>query len=190
MDAPNQQPPIADLLPRRNGNRNRSDLSVLERKRLVSFFLARCSNVDGVQVPARGTAVAAAIFFGIDRTTAARIWKTASDNNNNPDIGYYRTTPQKKGKCGRKQIYDFDILESTVADLPRDNRKTIRGVALGLGVSTSTVQKMLKQNIIRKSSNPLKVVLTDNNKWMRLEYAVGQIDRTENGVHKRTEAPG
>jgi hypothetical protein len=175
MDAPNQQPPIADLLPRGIGVQKRPDLSSIERRQIVSFFLERCSDVDGVRKPARGTKVAAANFF-FDRTTAAKIWKTASDNYNNPEVGYF-TAPPKQGKCGKKAIFDLDVLEMIVAELPREHRKSIRRTASTLGVSSSTIQKMLKERNLRRSSNSLKVFLTENNKWMRLEYAVAQIAR-------------
>jgi hypothetical protein len=182
MDAPNQPPPVADLLPRRIGIRNRPDLSAIERRRIVTFFLERCSNVDGVQVPARGTTVAAAIFFGIDRTTAGKIWKTASDNRNDPNIGFYTASPSRKGRCGRKSLYDLDVLESAISDVPRENRKTFRGIAFALGVSTTTIVKMIKEHKIRRSSNTVISFLTENNIWMRLEYAVGQIKLMEDGA--------
>jgi hypothetical protein len=182
MDAQNQPPPIEDLLPIDIGRRNRPDLTAIVKSRIVSFYLERCSDVNGVQMPARGTSVTAANFFGIDRTSAAKIWKTASDNKNNPDIGFYTASPKRKGRCGRKPLYDLEVLEAAVAEMPRENRKNIRSVAANLGVSTWTVQKMMKENHIRRVSSPLNAYLTENNKWMRLEYAVGQISRMENGM--------
>jgi hypothetical protein len=179
MDAPNQPPPVVDLVPIYNGRRNRPDLTAIERRKVVPFFLDRCSEVNGVQTPARGTAGVAANFFGIHRTAAGKIWKTASDNKNNADIGYYTASPNRKGRCGRKPLYDLDVLESAVAEMPRHYRKNIRSVASRLGVSTTTVLKMLKQNNIRRASIPPNPYLTDYNKWMRLEYAVGQIAQTD-----------
>ena len=70
---------MADPLPRERGRRNREDLSAVQRKNIVSFFLERCSIVDGVPVPARGTTVAAANYFGVHRTTTAKIWKNRKE---------------------------------------------------------------------------------------------------------------
>ena len=127
MDAPNE-PPVDNPLPNGNRGRNRPDLTDTVRNRIVTFFLENCSIVDGVHVPARGTTVAAANFFNIDRTTAAKIWKNASDNRNDPSVGYYTSIVQRKGRCGPKVKYDPIELEEALVDLPKENRKTIRGV--------------------------------------------------------------
>ena len=68
MDRPIVQPPVGEVLQNNRGRQNRKDLSREERRRIVQFFLQNCSILDGVHVPARGTLVAAANFFGIDRT--------------------------------------------------------------------------------------------------------------------------
>ena len=73
MDDQIDQPPIDGLLYHERGRRNRPDLTLEEKRRIVQFFLRNCTVVDGEHVPARGTSVAAANFFGIDRTTAAKI---------------------------------------------------------------------------------------------------------------------
>lgn len=173
MNAPIQEPPLDDPFPGDRRGWNRPDLTAIERRKVVSFFLEKCSIVHGVLRPARNTTVAAANIFGIDRTTAAKIWKIASDNKSNPDVGYYTASPQRKGKCGRKQVYDPLILEHAIADLPRENRKSIRGVAGGLGVSTSVVFRMLKNKNLRRVSSSLKP----------MEYAAAQIDRLEDGTY-------
>ena len=118
MNAPNQEPPLDDLLPDNRRGRNRNDLSAIDRRTIVSFFLERCSVVDGVQKPARGTTVAGANFFDIDRTTAGKIWKTACNNKDNPDIGFYTASPQQKGSCGRPTLYVPEVLEVTLAAMP------------------------------------------------------------------------
>ena len=182
MDAPNE-PPVDNPLPNGNRGRNRPDLTDTVRNRIVTFFLENCSIVDGVHVPARGTTVAAANFFNIDRTTAAKIWKNASDNRNDPSVGYYTSIVQRKGRCGPKVKYDPIELEEALVDLPKENRKTIRGVSAGLGVSTNTVQRMLKTKNIKRNSNQLLPILSEEIKTIRLWYAAAQVGRNEDGSY-------
>ena len=131
-----------------NNNRQRPDLSEGVRNTIVSFLLERSNVVNGRLQPARGARVAVANIFGVHRTTVTRIWERAVNNRNDPTIAAYVAQSQKKGKSGRSFLYDWDDLASEVEKLPYHKRRTIRSVAGSLGVSPSTVFKLIAKKFL------------------------------------------
>ncbi|GJN31208.1 hypothetical protein PR202_gb19574 [Eleusine coracana subsp. coracana] len=80
---------------------------------------------------------------------------------------------KKKGKVGRKPV---QINLEALRNIDLKDRMTIEDVAKHLGCCVSTVQKYLKQGLIRRHSNSIKPFLTDANKKARLQFCVDMLD--------------
>ncbi|GJN30451.1 hypothetical protein PR202_gb18759 [Eleusine coracana subsp. coracana] len=109
--------------------------------------------------------------FGLGIQTVQRLWKGGK-------IQFAQGIPisvasKKKGKVGRKPV---QINLEALRNIDLKDRMTIEDVAKHLGCCVSTVQKYLKQGLIRRHSNSIKPFLTDANKKVRLQFCVDMLD--------------
>lgn len=146
---------------------------------VISFLVERGDLVGGVVELPRGTITDAAKYFDVDKSCISRIWKKAKANRANPDIAYFKASPQKKGRSGRPRLYDREQIGEALRDIPKSDRRTIRSIASKLGIPKSTIGRISKDeeddNIIAHT-NTLKPVLTELNKLTRLMYAANEVE--------------
>jgi hypothetical protein len=69
--------------------RKRPDLTLQERKRIITRLLDARVGGEGVFRLARGALTSTAKFFGTEITTISRIWNRANENRNDPSIATY-----------------------------------------------------------------------------------------------------
>jgi hypothetical protein len=146
-------------------------------KSVISAIIDESNNINGEMVPARGALTRAAKTFNVSKNVVSRIWSTAKSNHNNQSVLAYRASPKKKGRKKYLHLkYNRDEVEEEIKKLPPKDRKTIRSMSSALGIPTTTIHRMYRDdNIVRKINNKLKPYLNDNNKLMRLLYAFEQI---------------
>lgn len=163
--------------------RKRPELTADERKRIISDLLERGETRNGEFRPARGAQKAVAKKFNRDLSTVNRIWKTAKANREDPNVGAYRATPQKRGNSGRRPLYDREEVAEALAELPIRKRRTFRSMAAALGISKSTLFdiKDKEEDVIRPHTNSLKPYLTEENKATRLFYAALEVEKKQSG---------
>jgi DNA-binding TFAR19-related protein (PDSD5 family) len=80
---------------------------------------------------------------------------------------------RKPQNCGRKRI-EVDL--STVPDIPRSQRRTIRSLARALGVKKSTLHKVFTEGMLDRHSSSLKPYLRAANKKARLQFCTSMFD--------------
>ena len=161
-----------------NDNRKKKNLSAEDCRRLIQGLLLSSSMVNGERRLARGAAAHFAEELGIHRTHVHRLWRKAMSNHE--ETGIYSCSPTKKGNSGRPRLYDPQELQSTLEDLPMEDRGSMRQIADRLGISVWQVHSFVHDiKVIRPHSNSIKTYLTEQNKLSRVLYAHGRIK--ENG---------
>ena len=137
--------------------RKRSDLTLQERKRIITRLIDARVGGEGARRLARGALTSAAKIFGTEISTISRIWNRANENRNDPSIETYSASPKRIGKCGRPRLYDRDEMNLEVAALPFHKRKSHTQLAAALGVSETTVFRLIREEqCIRPHSNAIK----------------------------------
>jgi hypothetical protein len=83
-----------------------------------------------------------------------------------------------KGKgTGNNKSLDREELKERTRLVPLNKKKTYRSLARQIGVSYSSVFRMLrKEKIFRRHVNKLKPKLTPENEWLRFEFALDKIN--------------
>lgn len=163
--------------------RKRADHTEDERKSIISHLLERGNTENGEFRLARGAQIEVAKIFDCAPSTINRIWKRAKASRDNPSIQAYRATPQKKSNCGRPPLYDREELSRALAELPQNERATIRAMAKSLGIPKSTLFDIKSEDndYIMPHTNSLKPFLTHENELTRLLYASLEVERKPNG---------
>lgn len=171
------------LITMADNNNKRPNLSEDCIKSIISHLLERGETRNGEFRLARGAQKDVAKKFDVGEATISRIWKRAKTNRANPNVGAYRATPQKKGNCGRPQLYDREEVAEALAELPINERRTIRAMAAALGIPKSTLHNIKEEDndYIMPHSNRLKPYLTEENKQTRLMYAALEAQRKPSG---------
>ena len=78
--------------------------------------------------------------------------------------------------AGRPPKYDREELCAHVRLIPLRERKTVRDLAARLSISKTTVSDMVKTDCFRRHSSSLKPLLTEQNKYERVLYAMSKVD--------------
>lgn len=99
----------------------------------------------------------------VSRQQVYRIWNIAKKNAES--CGINSATPQKKGKCGRKAIYDDEGIAAAVKNVPLNKRGTMRSLANEIGVSTNVIQRKKAEGVILSHSSAIKPHLREDNKY-------------------------
>lgn len=162
--------------------RKKPNLPINDCKRLVSDLLDRSLVVDGERKLAHGAVRDLAKKFKMSERNIRRLWNKAKKNRD--ELGYYCCESTKKGKCGPQPIYDRDVLQEAMEELPSYERGNLRNLASRLGVGYGTIYRLKREeNIIHPHSNALKPHLTDYHKMERIAYAADQVMKNEDGEH-------
>jgi len=150
---------------------------------IISELLEGGTTKNGEFRLAHGALQACARKFNCHHGTIGKIWKRACASRADPNIQAYRATPQKKGNSGRRQIYDREALAEALSALPIRKRRTLRAMAKRLGLSKSTLHRMVGEDdkFILPHTNKLKPTLTEENKLTRLAYAALEVESPDGG---------
>jgi hypothetical protein len=110
--------------------------------------------------------------FNCDPRTVDRIWSRAKENFKNG--GGFSAAPRKKGRCGRRAVYDQVKMAEAIRKLPVNERKTYCQIAEALGVSLWTVQQAVhgENCFLVHHTNAIKPFLTEQNKFGRVAFAM------------------
>ena len=166
-------------------------LSTADRKAAYHMLLAMSE--DGA-LP-KGSIVAVAAVFSVDRSTISRLWKqvrqkrliTQDDEENDENDHSIYASDAYKRRYG-KYVHDREALKEAVKDVPKSRRKRYRWLAANLGILLSTLHYLTKQQkIFRRVSAPVKPTLTVENRIWRVDHAISKIDpATINNPHNPT----
>ena len=146
------------------------NLSNDERKGVVEFLLA--SLVNG-KIP-HGMFQKAAEKFSCTRWTIKRIWDRYNASKEAGKV-YGNVDSQIKARSGRKGYDTIELMER-IRTVPYHKRRKIARLAKALKVSTCVLQRLRKKGILRKHSNKIKPLITEENKLQRVKFASSWID--------------
>jgi len=111
------------------------------------------------------------------------VWQRALANFRNPAIQSFKSSPQKRGNSGRKQIWNRDEVRAALKEIPLNQRRSLRSTANAMGMSKSTLFRMKEEkldSVIMPVSIAIKPLLTDQHKLQRVLYATDKVDAAEN----------
>jgi hypothetical protein len=102
-------------------------------------------------------------------------------NYSDPDIRQFRSSPQRRGNCGRPRKWNHNEICEAVKLVPLFQRLepsgTLLPVALGIPKSTVHAMKCDKDNpVIIPCTSALKPALTEQHKLLQACYCVSKID--------------
>lgn len=153
-----------------NPRKHRKELSDDERLALYQFLLRKSS---GERIP-KGITSQAAEQFGVSARSVQRIWSYGKGQQN--EIAVVQSLKKRrKGRSGRKRV-DEEAVKEALRAVPFSQRRTLRGCSAATGFAVTTLWKVLQRGAIRRMSNSLKPVLTEENKIARVKWALSHID--------------
>ncbi|XP_074266550.1 uncharacterized protein LOC141589825 [Silene latifolia] len=117
--------------------------------------------------------------FNVDRKTIFRIWNLTQNQRTSGDALHLES--KIKGKKGRAII---ELPVQKILLIPMSERGSLITFSKAIGVSPSTVQKWVKVGLIRSHTSALKPMLTDENKYKRMYFALSKLryDRISNSL--------
>ena len=142
-----------------------------EQRNAVIADLLDASIIDkGKRKLARGAVKMASEKFRRSERTIRNIWNQAQENRVN--IGSYTANSQIKSKSGHREVYNREELLEEMEELRHTNRGTVRDLAQGLGVSKTTIHKLIRvEKVIFPHSNAIFPLLTEQDMLTRFFYA-------------------
>ena len=143
-DAEPQPRPVQD--PRRKKN-----LTNDERMQVVSTMLRELQNHGNDGKLARGTITAVALEFHVCTKTIRNIWRVPSRILKIRKFGALCKS-QKLGRSGRRKKWNHDDICEAVKLVPNFQRRTIRDLAVAIGIPKSTLHAMKLQSRQEMSS--------------------------------------
>ena len=126
----------------------------------------------------RGAIMFIAKKFGVAHSTVYHLWERAKSMHelciiNSP--GFISC----KNNSRRRVMYPTEFVQESVKHVPLRKRLTQQKPAKLLGVSIMTVHCWIAALTIQVHCNKLKPILTEKNKWARLEMALSFVDPTD-----------
>ncbi len=120
-----------------------------------------------------GSIKAAADEFNIHQGTVTRTWKRRLDANE--DVGAMSAIRnRKKGRVGRPSI-DAKIVNDALVSIPARHRQTLRHASGATGFWVSILERVLKRGEIRRVSNKMKRLHTEEDNLDRVKWALSMI---------------
>jgi hypothetical protein len=142
------------------------------RRALVEYLLTRVEGDQQEMKLKRGALSNAASIFGVTCATVSCIWKRAMESKAEGSV-CIDVMARKRGRSGRKKKeIDSDLIKS----IPLVNRKNVRALAAGMGLSASTIHRAIKDGRIKRHSNAIKPFLTDENQIERLRFCLKMLN--------------
>ena len=149
------------------------EMSLQQRKRALGLLLSRLK--DGVLLWGSLTIVADEI--GVARSTTSRLWRQACGARKQSLI----ITPEialRNNSRTNSLKYSHAEFRQGLKEIPQHRRKTYCSTAKAMGVTLSTVQRMLLQrDVCRIHMSSLKPTLMEENKMSRMELALSFIEK-------------
>jgi hypothetical protein len=150
-----------------------SDSSVLsndQRQRVYEMILEKSQN----GVPKKGSFKEIASLFKVHPKTIKRIW-TRGRQSLAKGASFADVSSRFKGKSPKT---DTD-LKDRVQNIPLRLRSSIRSLSAALGMPKSTLHDRFKAGELRRHSNSIKPLLTDENKKARLRFCLSMVIENE-----------
>jgi hypothetical protein len=175
---------MPDTPPPHQGRQNRF-LSLKERKELATVLISETSWGTGEPRLAFGAMARAAEKFRTSREAISRFWKGMRTRYETD--GILSGSPCKH-RTGRPPIYSSAEIGRAIEALPFAKRRCIRGMAQELGMSKSSLGRMIQDkdasgnDIIARHSNSLLPLLLPEHKIARVFYAYSKLSR-ETGLY-------
>ncbi|MEN9567333.1 MAG: hypothetical protein RLZZ69_2529 [Cyanobacteriota bacterium] len=150
-----------------------SDNSVLsndQRQRVYELILEKSQN----GIPKKGSFKEIASLFKVHPKTIKRIWtrgrQSLAEGASSADV-----SSRFKGKSPKT---DTD-LKDRVQNIPLRLRSSIRSLSAALGMPKSTLHDRFKAGELRRHSNSIKPLLTDENRKARLRFCLSMVIENE-----------
>ena len=110
----------------------------------------------------------------------SRFWREARErasasslNDIITDLSFFASKARQRG---RKPLYDRSALRKTASGMRYKDRRTVRSFSKSTGIPKSTLERMIKQEkVFRCHSSPVKPVLTEDNKLVRVLYCLEEV---------------
>ena len=159
------------------------EMSLQLRKRALGLLLARLE--DGVLPWGLFTIVADQI--GVAHSTISRLWRQVCGACERsliitPEIALWNNS---RANCRKYSHAEFC---QGLKEIPQHRRKTYRSTAKAMGVTLSTVQRMLlHRDVCRVHTSSLKPTLTEENKMSRMELALSFVDKNNTSEFETME---
>jgi hypothetical protein len=134
------------------------NLTKIQRQQIYAALTGKTNN--GILRKMRKNATTeVAAMFNVKRARVQAIWRRVKQCRAQGipiDV-----ISRKKKNCGRKKK---EINLTDVANVPLQQRGTLRLFASASGIPKSTLHRMLKEGLLRRHSNTLKPLLKEENK--------------------------
>ena len=159
------------------------EMSLQQWKRALGLLLSWLK--DGVLPWGSLTIVADEI--GVACSTISRLWQQACRARKQSLI----ITPEiasRNNSCTNCLKYSHAEFRQGLKEIPQRHHKTYHSTAKAMGVTLSTVQRMLlHQDVCCIHTSSLKPMLTEENKMSRMELALSFIDKNNTSKFKNME---
>lgn len=146
-----------------------------ETRQAILLFLSQ-RHKDGRLV--KGATEEAVTKFETSAQTIRRIWKLGRNGVLDPEKSC-DVSSKKKGNCGRKKKWEPESLQD-MASIPLHDRQTLGRLSVCVGIAKTSLWRLLQNGDIKRHSNSLKPLLSDENKRKRFEFARSFVDK--NGI--------
>ena len=125
--------------------------------------------------------------IGVSQGTISRLWQQACGAREQSLI----ITPEiasRNNSCANCLKYSHAEFCQGLKEIPRRRRKTYHSTAKAMGVTLSTVQRMLlHRDVCRVHTSSLKPTLTEENKMSRMELALSFVDKNNTSKFENME---
>ncbi|CAA7027457.1 unnamed protein product [Microthlaspi erraticum] len=144
----------------------RKNLSNKERWAVYNALMARTNGGKRRKTTTREVSD----LLSVPMKTVQRIWNRAKETSHGGGVD----VSHKRGNSGRKPIpLDLDKILAT----PLHMRTNLRSFSVSVGVSASTLQRRVKEGLLRRHTNAIKPSLTEENTMKRLEFCLSMLDK-------------
>ena len=159
------------------------EMSLEQRKRALGLLLSRLK--DGVLPWGSLTIVADEI--GVTRSTISRLWGQAHRAREQSLIITPEIASQNNPHANALKYSPAEFRQG-LKEIPWHHCKTYCSTAKAMGVSLSTVQRMLlQQDVCHIRTSSLKPPLMEENKMSRMELALSFIDKNNTSKFENME---
>ena len=159
------------------------EMSLQLRKRALGLLLARLEN--GVLPWGSFTIVADEI--GVSRNTISRLWRQACRACKQSLIITPEIALRNNSRTNCLKYSHVEFCQG-LKEIPRHCCKTYCSTVKAMGVTLSTVQRMLLHlDVCRVHTSSLKPTLTDENKMSRMELALSYVDKNNTSKFETME---
>ncbi|XP_074337431.1 uncharacterized protein LOC141674619 [Apium graveolens] len=162
----NQTPPSEEDELQSGRTSSRRRILSNDERRLIHLALLKRS-VNGKL--RKGSRTEVSQLFYVSTKTISRIWKQAKIS---AMYGKVDISHRKMKNYGRKRV-EIDLEQ--FQKVPLSRRTSIRSSTCAMNVSKSSLHRNFKHGKIRRNTNPIKPLLKESNKKVRVEFCLSMI---------------